>query len=159
MTIIASDSLLTGEQRRTLELLANMIVPADPERGMPGAGEIDLPVYLAEFARDAVEPIRAELDELNETARAWAGSGFTELDEASRQKLIEQLRAGDAQYARNVVVQVLCCYYQDERVVRALGVESTPPFPAGNDVDMGDLSLLDPVRERADVYRKRLYRS
>jgi hypothetical protein len=35
----------------------------------------------------------------------------------------------------------------------ALGIEARPPFPKGNEVTSGDLSLLNPVRERKQIYR------
>ena len=37
------------------------------------------------------------------------------------------------------------CYYQDAGVQEAIGVGAGPPFPRGNTVEEGDLSLLDPV--------------
>jgi hypothetical protein len=47
----------------------------------------------------------------------------------------------------------MACYYQDDQVVVALGMEARPPFPKGNVVEPGDLSLLDPVRARKQIYR------
>ena len=45
------------------------------------------------------------------------------------------------------------CYYRDDRVLTAIGVEPRPPFPKGYEVPQGDWSLLDPVRARGPIYR------
>ena len=38
---------------------------------------------------------------------------------------------------------VLQCYYRDDRVMRALGLEPRPPYPKGHVLEQGDWSLLD----------------
>ena len=156
--VIASDATLTETHRLMLASLSNMIVPPDPSRGMPGAADTDLISYLVEFGDEAIDLIKTELDSLDELAKTRHRSGFADLDQASRDALVAEMKASDAVFLQNTVVQVLSCYYQDERVVEALGVESTPPFPDGNTVIDGDLSLLDPVRARAEVYRRRMNR-
>ena len=45
------------------------------------------------------------------------------------------------------------CYYRDDRVMKAIGMERRPPFPLGFQVETGDLSLLEPVRARGKKYR------
>ncbi len=49
---------------------------------------------------------------------------------------------------------VLLCYYRDDRVMRSLGQEPRSPFPKRHVVEQGDWSLLDPVRERAPMWRR-----
>jgi hypothetical protein len=48
---------------------------------------------------------------------------------------------------------VLQCYYRDDRVLEALGLEARAPYPKGHVVEQGDWSLLDRVRERAPLWR------
>ena len=149
----ASDSVLTEEQSRSLSLLLDMIIPPDPDRGMPGAGELDFVGYVAEFAPDRIGAIQLELERLNQAARDQYEGTFADLDGDERNDLVDGLRSIDAQFAQNIVVQTMACYYQDDRVVVALGMEARPPFPIGNEVKTGDLSLLAPVRERKQIYR------
>ena len=151
---IASDGVLTDEQRRSLDLLLNMIIPPNSERGMPGAAEVDLIAYVNEFAGDSLVPIQGELDALNEKSHDKFDISFSELAEADREALVEQLRSSRTWTAQSIVVQTMACYYQDDRVVAALGMEPGPPFPSGNEVVSGDLSLLDPVRKRPKLYRE-----
>ena len=46
------------------------------------------------------------------------------------------------------------CYYRDDRVMRSINMEPRAPFPGGFEVEQGDWSLLDPVRERPAFYRR-----
>jgi hypothetical protein len=151
---IASDKILTDEQRRNLQLIADMIIPANAERGLPSAGELDLLAYLTEFATNSIPLIQTELESLNEEASKLHRVGFNELGDNERQKLVDDMRASQELFAQNIIIQTLACYYQDEQVLEALGMEARPPFPKGNEVVSGDLSLLDPVRQRAKLYRE-----
>lgn len=148
-----SDSVLTEIQSHSLPPLLNMIIPPDPEKGMPGAAELDLVSYVTEFAPDQIETMKQELDSLNQAALKQYQRTFADLGADERNALVQQLRSENAQFAQTIVVQAMTCYYQDDRVVVALGMEARPPFPKGNQVEPGDLSLLDPVRQRQQIYR------
>ena len=147
------DDVLTADQARSLPILLDMIIAPDPSRGMPGAGELDLIGYLVEFQPDQITAIRAELDQLDHEARKQYGRGFADLEQGERDRLVTRLRAEDPEFARSIASETMACYYQDDRVVLALGMEARPPFPKGHEVDPGDLSLLDPVRKRKPLYR------
>ena len=41
-----------------------------------------------------------------------------------------------------------------QRVLEGIGVGSGPPFPRGNTLEAGDLSLLDPVIAHSKTYRR-----
>jgi hypothetical protein len=48
----------------------------------------------------------------------------------------------------------MACYYRDDRVLTGIGSHAGPPFPRGNEVPEGDLSLLDSVQASSKSYRK-----
>ena len=50
--------------------------------------------------------------------------------------------------------KLLDCYYTNDKVLVGLGLELRPPFPDGNDIETGDLSLLNPVIQRGNFLRK-----
>lgn len=152
--LITSDSVLTEDQRRSLPLLLNMIIPPDSDKGLPGASELNLIGYVSEFAPGQIEAIQLELDMLNQAARDQYQLTFSDLGQNDRDVLVDRLRSENAQFAQTIVVQTMACYYQDDKVVVvALGMEARPPFPKGYEVESGDLSLLDPVRQRQQIYR------
>lgn len=145
---------LTEDQLRNLTGLLNMIIPPDPNKGMPGAGELDFIAYLSEFAANQIDAICLELDELNQAAKRHYQCTFADLHESDREGLIDRLRTENPLFAQRIAVQTMACYYQADPVVVALGMEARPPFPKGNEVVAGDLSLLDPVRRRKKIYRE-----
>lgn len=151
---IAADSGLTETQSRTLKALLNLIIPADHDRDMPGAGELDFIGYVKEFAPDSMTAIHGEIDSLDARVTDELGAGVDDVEEQVLEEFVDKLRAGEPYFAVNVVIQAINCYYQDDRVVTALGWEARPPYPEGFEVVRGDLSLLEPVRQRGKIYRE-----
>ena len=149
---VPSGSFLTEEQSRSLPILLNMIVPPNKGKGLPGAGELDFVGYVREFAPDQMEAVQKELDLLDQASQSQYRRHFADLDQGEQDFLVERMRQ-DAEFALHIVVQAMGCYYQCDEVVTALGMEARPPFPQGNDVVSGDLSLLDPVRKKKQMYK------
>lgn len=143
------DQVLTADQRRSLQCLAEMIIPASAEYGVPGAGDdmifADILRCLGRDVGQVVAALRM-LDTL-------AGGVFADLDLQRRNAVAARLRETDGAELMYLVRVVLQCYYRDDRVMRSLDMEVRPPFPKGFEVEQGDWSLLDPVRVRPKLYR------
>jgi hypothetical protein len=132
-----------------LRCLAAMIVPASARFGIPAA---DDPAIFKDLL-GSLDHDRIEVEAGLAHVRAKAGRPLAELDAAERAALGRALQAeGEA----NVAVLsrlVMLAYYRDDRVVRSLGLEPRAPFPKGHEVEVGDWSLLDPVRARRPMWR------
>ena len=152
--VIATDNLLTEVQRRTLEALMDIVIPAHEARRMPSAKTIDLMSYVNEFANTSIKKIESELDSLNESSLKESKIDFADLKVEDQQALTEKLKSIQHGFVQITVYQTLQCYYQDDTVLTALGMAPGAPFPNGNDVPQGDLKLLDPVRARGKIYRE-----
>ena len=144
---------LSAKQRATLDIALNLIIPPSEDGRMPGAADYDVFAYLCEFAADALPTLERELDELEAIAQATHEVSFASLGEAQAQAIVDERRAADAQFMSELARQTASCYYQQDRVVVGIGMQARPPFPQGYEVRIGDLSLLDPVRARGQVYR------
>lgn len=131
-----SDTLSPAETD-ALRRIAGTLLPASDEYGVPSA---DDPLILADIirsiGRDAAN-IRTALAELAPLARDTDIAAFV---------------SGTASGA-TLGRLILQCYYRDDRVLRALGLEPRAPFPKGHIVEQGDWSLLDPVRTRRPFWR------
>jgi hypothetical protein len=142
--------MLSAEQRRALRCLAEMMIPASAEYGVPSAGDDAIFAdILKSLGRDAAHVV-AVLERLD----AMAGGPFAALDPARREAVAKTLREAGGEaltYTSRVILQ---CYYRDDRVMRSLGMEPRPPYPKGFEVEPGDWSLLDPVRARPKFYRE-----
>jgi len=66
-----------------------------------------------------------------------------------------EFRASGGPAAATFTRVVLQCYYRDDRVLRSLGLELRAPFPNGYTLEQGDWSLLDPVKARPPMLRRR----
>lgn len=142
--------MLSADQCRSLRCLAEMIIPASAEYGVPAAAdELIFADILRSIGRDAehVATVLRRLDVLS-------GGVFAELDTGRRKDAAERLRAEGSESLMHTTRIILQCYYRDDRVMRSLGMEVRPPFPKGFEVEQGDWSLLEPVKTRAKMWRE-----
>ena len=150
---IATDSPLDPTQRGIFDILLGMIVPASADGSKPSAADVDVLGYIVEREADSLPTLREELDALAARAKAQTGRAFLDLTPAEQQRVVAEARAAAPDFLRGLALHTVTSYYQDDRVLEALGMEARPPFPQGYEVREGDLSLLDPVRQRAPFYR------
>jgi hypothetical protein len=146
----AGDNALSTDQCRSLRCLAEMIIPASAEYGVPGAGDdAILADILGSFGRDAdhVTTVLRILDTLSDGV-------FADLDPPGRNAVAARLREAGGEALMRLTRIILQCYYRDDRVMRSLEMEVRPPFPKGFEVEQGDWSLLEPVRARPPFYRE-----
>ena len=116
---------------------------------MPGADDpIIFTDILRSIGRDARD-VRAGLAALAEQAGGRLAQLDPETVEAHALRYLGQTSRETIALGR-VVLQ---CYYRDDRVLQALGLEARAPFPQGHKIEQGDWSLLDPVRDRAPLWR------
>ena len=141
--LISSDAPFTPAQLTVLGQMVEQIIPASAEYGVPSAGDEQILADIAKvLAGDAgtltqVMELMAQLD-----PELAPGEQFLLLRDAYP----------DATAA--LVTVTGQCYYRDDRVMTSLGMAPRAPFPSGYEVEQGDWSLLDPVRERGEIYRK-----
>lgn len=152
--IIQSDGPFDSASREILQSIANMMIPASEEFGVPSAGDPQILAATLDYLESEQEVVNDGLSALNEAARAEHGRDFAELADSDKPALIEGLLASHGMFLQAVMPAILACYYQDPRVMASLDMEVRPPFPEGFEIEEGDWSLLDPVRKREPFYRK-----
>jgi len=148
-----TENPFSEEERRALTALAGMIVPASEEFGVPGADDPAIVDNILEDASRRPEQLSAALATLEAVAEEKCGSAFADLSVAQQQKISEAYRdahAGHANLIANLTVQG---YYRDDRVMASIGLDPRPPHPLGYEVEQGDWSLLDPVRDKDAFFR------
>ena len=147
---MSAEAALTPAQRDDLRAISAEIIPASHEFDVPGADDPAIQGdIVSTLGRDA-DLVRAALDQLTRLA----GQPLVSLDPARRRALAIELRAAGGAAMATLTRVVLQCYYRDDRVVRSLGLEPRPPYPAGHVLEDGDWSLLDPVRARPPFWRR-----
>lgn len=146
--VISTDHPLTREQRAVLPALLDTLVPASEDGAMPSAADVAFDAYLREQAADFVPRLVAALQHFEPS--------FAGLSLAERCERVRDFSAADPPLFQMLLTRVYDCYYQDDRVRAQIGVAAGAPFPHGNRVPSGDLSLLDPVIANAarHAYRR-----
>ena len=151
---IATDRALGEAERRIFDTLLGMIVPASADGRKPSAAEVDVLGYIVEREGGMLPTLRQELRAVDARAQAETGRAFLDLTAAEQQTVVAAARAEAPEFLRGLALCAVTSYYQDDRVLAALGMEARAPFPTGYEVPSGDLSLLAPVRGRGTIYRE-----
>ena len=142
----STDIHLSSAQQQCLSALLDTILPASEDGTMPSAGEMNFLVYLDEQAKDFMPAIVLVLDQLDEN--------FTDAPLPARVARLEDMAKADKRAFNRLLLKIYDCYYQDDRVLMQIGALPGPPFPRGNVVEPGDLSLLDAVVARGHGYHR-----
>jgi len=150
MTMLKNPSAqLTPPELRDLRRLAGVMVPASAEYGVPGADdEVIFADIVRSLGRDK-DDVRNALAMLREIA----GGDFAALDEAPAEAAAMTLLGREGPPVTALGRAVLQCYYRDDRIMQALGLEPRAPYPQGRVLEPGEWSLLDAVRGRQRMWR------
>ena len=140
---------LTVGERKDLRRLAGFMVPASSEYGVPGADDETIFADIAASLGRDTKDVRKALGMLRE----MIDGDFAELDEARAEAAAMRLLSREDPVLIALGRAVLQCYYRDDRVVRALGLEPRAPFPQGHPLEQGEWALLDAVRNRPPMWR------
>ena len=144
--LITSDAPLTAAEQEVLDALLDTIVPASADGERPSARDVD----FLRFAQSNAAELLADLSGI----LAHFDAEFASAPLTVRYERVRAYSAEAPERFDRLLSEVYACYYQDARVLEAIGVGAGPPFPRGNTVEPGDLSLLDPVSRNATTWRR-----
>ena len=148
----SSESAFSKTQKQVLAIIVNMMIPAEGD--MPGAADATIFSGILVRMEEKESAVKMALGIIEEMSTNQAGGSFLALDNDEQQGVIESFRSAQADLTRLFQLCTVASYYQDDRVMNALGLEARPPHPVGYEVEQTDWSLLDPVRAKEKFYRK-----
>ena len=152
-----SESGFSEDERRTLAAVLDEVIPPRSDGALPGAGTLGVGTYV-EHALQQTPDIRAVveagLSAVDSLATARHACRFATLAHAERLTVLNELASTDLAFLLTLTLHGAVGYYQDGRVLKALGHAARPPHPEGYDVPPSDLTLLEPVRRRPKMYRQ-----
>jgi len=143
------DFRLTADEERLLVGLLDAVLPASADGRLPAAGQLDLVEQIARTVRET--PMLRPVVEYGLTA---LGELAAKRADGDLRAVLEEFAAGDQFFMPAFLFLVYSTYYQNPRVLAALGLEARPPHPKGHEMEPIDLTLLDPVRRREGMFRK-----
>jgi len=146
-----NDRTFSADEARTLASVLDEMIPPSADGRLPGAGALGLVSYV-EQALQATPELRSMIVQ-----------GLADLDDAARQRHAQPFNTlatpekvallNEQGFLIPLMFHIYVGYYQDARVVTALGLPPRPPHPKGYEMQPNDLSLLDVVRRRGKLYR------
>ena len=148
-----SENPFSKMETEMLATMVGMIIPASTRYGVPSAADEIILSDIIDTARQTADTIREGLTALDAAALNEHGASFLSLDHDTRTTIIEKLDESSNRFLEDINRFTLQCYYRDTRVMMSLGMEARPPFPIGYELEQGDWSLLDPVRDRGKIWR------
>ena len=149
-----SDHTLSSDQLLALTCVLDHVIPASDDGRLPGAGELGLDRYICEHGTESLPIIVQGLAALDQLAEDRGVSGFVNLSADDRVDLLGKVDTSEPAFLPTLIFHTYIGYYQDARVIKGLGLNPGPPFPAGYEVAPTDLSILDSVRKRPKFYRE-----
>ena len=144
--VITTDHPLAPAQQKTLAALLDAVLPQNDDGDLPSAGTLDFVGHLQEKNEHFIPVLVSIVEQFDDT--------FGALSYADRYALAVTFSEAQPDLFAGLLFQLYDCYYQDERVLSGIGMQAGPPFPRGNSIEAGDLSLLDPVMKNPQTYRK-----
>jgi hypothetical protein len=147
----------SADDERALAILLDDIIPPGGARNLPGAGELGIASFVAEFARTmpVLQPVIEQgLATLARLAASRDSGAFAALSAADRAAVTSELNAADPAFLGTLTFVAYVGYYKHPTIVAALGLEPRAPHPKGYEMEPNDLSLLEPVRRRGRMYRE-----
>ena len=137
-SLIGSDAVFSEQQLALLKRVAALVIPSDESRGLPAADDEKIFSIVVSHLAKNPQPIIAVLNQFD----------------ADELTLSQLESTADPVFRGLVSSAVAQAYYQDARVLEMIGYDPRPPFPEGRQVEQGDWSLLDPVKQRDPFWRK-----
>ena len=147
--VIASEGAYSIEEIDILKSLFDRIIPASADNRFPSAAD---PLIFEDFLassgrfREMISTAILLLQELS-------GADYCELSEADADRVTQQFYGNRTGPVTTLLSLLAQCYYRDDRVLEAIGLEPRAPFPKGFEVENGDWELLEPVKNRGPIYR------
>ena len=147
--IIASEGRYSSEEVDVLKRLFDKIIPASADERFPSAADSQIfVVFLASSHQFRVLISKAIL-----LLQEFSGSDYCQLSEVDADRVTQQFYANRTGPVTTLLSLLTQCYYRDDRVLDAIGLEPRAPYPEGFEVENGDWGLLDPVKSRGRIYR------
>jgi hypothetical protein len=142
---------LSHDEETALSSVLDQIIPPSDDGRLPGAGELGLARHIVQMmqrAPDLGPVIASGLSVVDDLAGRRGARGFAALPKPDKLEVLNELATTEPAFLPGLIFHTYVGYYQNPRVVEALGLEPRPPHPKGYELEPIDLTLLDGVRQR-----------
>ena len=132
------------ENKKIIEIIFDFIIPQSKEFDM---------ISSAELIDDEKKNILNNID-LIQTVKSYSKN--VEKEENLEKQIIQLFqieKRNNSRLYNEIILFVFKLYYSNQKVLKKIGKQSTPPFPNGNILEETDLLLFEDVYLRGKIYR------
>ena len=147
--IIASEGGYSSQEVDVLKRLFGKIIPASADKRFPSAAD---PRVFEDFLASSGR-FRELISKAILLLQEFSGSDYCRLSEVDADRVTQQFYANRTGPVTTLLSLLTQCYFRDDRVLEAIGLEPRAPYPGGFEVENGDWGLLEPVKSRGRIYR------
>ena len=147
--VIVSEGGYSSQEVDVLKRLFDKIIPASADKRFPSAAD---PRVFEDFLASS-ERFRELISKAILLLQEFSGSDYCQLSEVDADRVTEQFYADRTGAVTTLLSLLTQCYFRDDRVLEAIGLEPRAPYPGGFEVENGDWGLLEPVKSRGAIYR------
>lgn len=152
--LISRDLPFNDAERETLKKVVGRIIPPSQDHGIPGADVTEIFMQILEKARQYEAILTTGIAKLDQQSIERFETPFASADFTDQDILLKGLKSSREGFGSILTSITVQAYYQNARVLESLNLEPRPPFPKGHELEQGDWTLLDPVRNKDKIYRK-----
>lgn len=139
-----------SKEECVLDAALNFLIPAESAKNLPSGREIfDRTNFLANIPTWFNEGVL----KVDEESQRIHSTDFSNLKLTQQQGLLKESQRKFSVLLNNLMIQLIEQYYQSGTVLKGIGYGDRAPFPDGNDIPEGDLTLLESVYEKGRIYK------
>lgn len=144
-----------NNQNQLLVAILDQLVPANVDKGVPGAGALGMAGFIGTATDYASDPVGAVTRILE--AVAGEAEDFAAMQDAAKVAVLKEVEAVHPGDFATLVRLTYLGYYSRADIRPLFGVGAHPVHPKGYDVSLEDAALMDdltaPVRARGQFFR------
>ncbi|MFQ6027138.1 MAG: gluconate 2-dehydrogenase subunit 3 family protein [Dehalococcoidia bacterium] len=144
------------QQRLLMTCILDRLIPPGGDGEFPGAGELGIIDHLDQVVARSGRLKRLfsqGITRIKIAAEAENSDGFVELPQDRQVEVLRRVESEEPAFFDALVRHTYNGYYTNPEIIQLLGLEPGPPQPSGYLLEAGDLSGLEKVKQRGQVYR------
>ena len=136
-----------------LKNILEIIIPKDNINSMPSAADVNIIEFIKRNDKKLMTILISFVKEINLICQNKFDQNFSNIGFQKKIVILEEYKIKFLKNYNQIIRLILYCYYSDKDVLGKLNLNNDPPFPGGNKLKKGDLSLLKPVLEKKISFR------
>ena len=144
----------SSKQKDFIKSILNIIIPES--EGFPAAGELEIYNHIDNVLSKSPYLKRIFLEGLTciqSISNEKFQKNFVSLNDFQKNNILEHIEFSKTDFFNALVLHTYNGYYTNKSVLSILGPHARPPQPLGYDLEEGDLSSLEIVKNRGKIYR------